>query len=37
MKFEYLEASTGELRVSEISAASSKHAGWVCLTPYVTL
>ena len=33
----YLDASTGELRVSENLAASSKHAGWVCLTPYLTL
>ena len=37
MKFVCPEASTGELRVSEISAASSKHAGWVRLTPYLTL
>ena len=37
MKFEYLEASTGELRVSEISAASSKHSGWVRFMPYLTL
>ena len=33
----YFDASTGELRVSENSAASSKHAGWVCLLPYLTL
>ena len=37
MKFGCLEASTGELCESENSAASSKHAGWVCLTPYLTL
>ena len=37
MNFECFEASTGELRVSENSAASNKHAGWVCLTPYLTL
>ena len=37
MKFDCLETSAGELRVSEKSAASSKHAGWVCLTPYLTL
>ena len=37
MNFECLEALTGELLVSENSAASSKHAGWVRLTPYLTL
>ena len=37
MNFGCLEASTGELRVSENSAAPSEHAGWVRLTPYLTL
>ena len=37
MNYECLVASTGELRVSENSAASSEHAGCVCLTPYLTL
>ena len=37
MNFECLEASTGDLRVSENLAASSKHADLGCLTPYVTL
>ena len=37
MNFECLEALTGELHVSENSAASSKHAGWVGLAPYPTL
>ena len=37
MNFEWLEASTGELHVSENSVASSKQAGWVRLTPYLTL
>ena len=37
MNFGCLEASTGELRVSENSAESSKHAGWVRLMPYLTL
>ena len=36
MNCERLEASTGELRVSGSLAASSKHAGWVRLTPYLT-
>ena len=36
MNCECLEASTGELRVSGSLAASSKHAGWVRLTPYLT-
>ena len=35
MNFECLEASTSELRVSENPAASSNHAGWVRLTPYL--
>ena len=34
MNFGCLEASTGELRVSENSSA---HAGWVHLMPYLTL
>ena len=37
MNFECLEAATGELCVSENSAVSSKLAGWVRLTPYLTL
>ena len=37
MNFECLEASVGELCVSENSTASSKHAGWVRLTPYLNL
>ena len=37
MNFECLDASASELRVSENSAESSKHAGWVCLTAYLTL
>ena len=37
MKFECLEASTIELPVSGNSSAPSKHAGWVHLTPYLTL
>ena len=37
MNFECLDASACELRVSENSAESSKHAGWVCLTAYLTL
>ena len=37
MNFGYYEASTGELRVSENSAASSKRAGLDHLTPYLTL
>ena len=37
MNFECLDCSTGELRVSENSAASSKLAGWVRLTTYLTL
>ena len=37
MNFECLKASTGELRVSENLAVSSKHAGWARLTPYLTL
>ena len=37
MNFQCLEAPIGELRVSENSGAFSKHAGWVCLTPYLTL
>ena len=37
MNFGCLEASTGELRVSENSAESSKRAGWVRLMPYLTL
>ena len=34
MNFECLEASTGELCVSENSAASWSNAGWAGLTPY---
>ena len=37
MNFECLEVSTGELRVSENSAASWSNAGWAGLTPYLTL
>ena len=37
MNFECLEASTGELRVSENFAVSSKHAGWVRLMPNLTV
>ena len=37
MNFGCLEASTGELRVSENSAASSKRAGCVRLMAYLTL
>ena len=37
MNFEGLDASTGELRVSENLTAFSKHAGWVRLMPYLTL
>ena len=37
MKFGCLEASTGGLPVSGNSTAPSKHAGWVRLTPYLTL
>ena len=37
MNFEGLDAPTGELCVSENSTASSKHAGWVRLMPYLTL
>ena len=37
MDFKCLEASTGELQLSENSAASSKHTSWVRLTPYLTL
>ena len=37
MNFECLEASTSELHVSENLVVSSKHAGWVRLTPYLTL
>ena len=37
MNFGSLEASTGELRVSENSAASSKRAGSVRLMAYLTL
>ena len=35
--FGCLEASTGELCVSELSAAPNMQAGWVYLTPYLTL
>ena len=37
MNFGYLDAPTGELRVSENLAGFSKHTSWVCLTPYLTL
>ena len=32
-----LDISKSELHVSWIFAASSKHAGWVRLTPFLTL
>ena len=35
MFFGYLEASTSELRVSEISATASEGVGWVSFTPYL--
>ena len=37
MNFGCLEASTGELRLSENTAESSQRAGWVRLMPYLTL